>query len=148
MLKPQATATRDLVSLDGLWRFALDTTAGATPWTSRLATRLEAAVPASYNDLFTDPAVRNHVGIVWYQRTVRVPRGWAGHRVVLRFDAATHAAAVYADDTLVAEHTGGDTPLEAALTRTVEPRAGVPLTAGGANRPPHPTKPPRPPTPR
>jgi beta-glucuronidase len=134
MLKPQATATRELVSLDGLWRFALDTAAGATPWAGRLATRLEAAVPASYNDLFTDPAIRDHVGIAWYQRTVRVPRGWAGHRVVLRFDAATHAAAVYADDTLVAEHTGGYTPFEADLTGIVEPGGEFRLTVGVDNR--------------
>jgi hypothetical protein len=32
------------------------------------------------------------VGDVWYQRKVFVPRGWAGQRVVLRFDAATHRA--------------------------------------------------------
>ena len=32
-------------------------------------------VPASYNDLFADAAVRDHVGDVWYQTTVRVPRG-------------------------------------------------------------------------
>src|SRR4051812_33575824 len=134
MLKPQATATRDLVSLDGLWRFALDTTAGATPWTSRLATRLEAAVPASYNDLFTDPAIRNHVGIVWYQRTVRVPRGWAGHRVVLRLDAAPPAAAVYADDPPTPEHTGGSPPFEADPPGIVDPGAEPRLTVGVENR--------------
>ena len=44
------------------------------------------AVPASYNDLLADPRLRDHVGEVWYQRTVRVPRGWAGRagRAVLR----------------------------------------------------------------
>ena len=37
---------------------------------------------------------RHHVGDVWYQRTVRVPRGWDGERIVLRLDAATHRATV------------------------------------------------------
>ena len=55
-------------------------------------------MPASYNDLFADAAIRDHVGWVWYQRTVRVPRGWAGERVFVRFDAATHEGVVYVDD--------------------------------------------------
>ncbi|MGO4587220.1 sugar-binding domain-containing protein, partial [Arthrobacter sp. 2RAF6] len=104
MLKPQASATRELIGLDGLWLFALDHQLQPEPWKSTLETRLEAAVPASYNDLFADQTIRDHVGLVWYQRTVRVPRGWSEQRIMLRFDAATHAAAVYVNDTLVAEH--------------------------------------------
>src|SRR3712207_8152946 len=46
----------------------------------------------------------------WYQTTVRVPRGWAGQRVVLRFDAATHRAVVWVDDVEVVRHEGGYTP--------------------------------------
>jgi beta-glucuronidase len=133
VLKPRATATRDLINLDGLWRFALDTEAGPTPWTGRLAGAREAAVPASYNDLFTDRAVRDHVGLVWYQTRARVPRGWAGERTVLRFDAATHAAVVYVDDVLVAEHVGGYTPFEADLTSVVRPGEEFRLTVGVSN---------------
>lgn len=132
-LRPRATATRDLVNLDGLWRFALDTEAGSEPWTGRLAGTREAAVPASYNDLFTDRAVRDHVGLVWYQRRVRVPRGWAGERVVLRFEAATHAAVVYVDDVAVAEHVGGYTPFDADLTDVVRPGQEFRLTVGVSN---------------
>src|SRR4051812_41851968 len=102
MLKPRATASRDLVNLDGLWRFALETDATPEPWRGPLPGTLEVAVPASYNDLFVDRAVRDHVGRVWYQRQVRVPRGWHGERIVLRFDAATHAAVVHVGDVLVA----------------------------------------------
>ncbi|MEV4577523.1 beta-glucuronidase [Nonomuraea jabiensis] len=127
MLKPRSTATRELVSLDGLWRFALD--GGPGP----LDTTLEAAVPASYNDLFTDSAIRDHVGWVWYQRQVRVPRGWAGERVVLRVDAATHQGRVYVDDTLVAEHAGGYTPFEADITEHVRAGQEFRLTIGVNN---------------
>ncbi|MGN6405259.1 beta-glucuronidase [Sinomonas sp.] len=134
MLKPLITPTRDLFSLDGLWAFALDTKVGAEPWKSRLDTHLEAAVPASYNDLFADQEIHDHVGLVWYQRTVRLPRGWAGERIVLRFDAATHAAAVYVDDTLVIKHDGGYTPFEADLTDVVLPGEAFRLTVAVDNR--------------
>ncbi|MFI7708717.1 beta-glucuronidase [Nonomuraea sp. NPDC049480] len=127
MLRPRPTPTRELVNLDGLWRFALD--GGPGP----LDTTLEAAVPASYNDLFTDSAIRDHVGWVWYQRQVRVPRGWAGERVVLRVDAATHQGQVYVDDVLVAEHVGGYTPFEADITEHVRAGQEFRLTIGVNN---------------
>ncbi|WP_129669276.1 beta-glucuronidase [Phytoactinopolyspora endophytica] len=119
MLKPIPTPTRELVNLDGVWRFAIDSRVGDEPWMGRLQTPHEAAVPASFNDLFTDPEIRDHVGWVYYQRAVRVPRGWAGERILLRFDAATHAARVYIDDTFVGEHIGGYTPFDIDLTDVV-----------------------------
>ncbi|WP_075736764.1 beta-glucuronidase [Streptomyces acidiscabies] len=133
MLKPRPSATRELVNLDGVWKFALDAEAGPTPWSAPLDTGLEAAVPASYNDLFTDPAIRDHVGWVWYQRTVRVPRGWSGERVFVRVDAATHEGCVYVDDVLVAEHVGGYTPFEADITQHTTPGAEFRLTIGVNN---------------
>ena len=142
MLSTRTTPTRDVVGLDGLWRFALDTTAGERPWESPLQTSLEAPVPASYNDLFVDPTIRDHVGVVWYQRDVRVPRGWAGERIVLRFGSVTHAAQVYVGDTLAAEHVGGYTPFEADLTGLVPAGREFRLTVAVDNRLTHDTIPP------
>jgi beta-glucuronidase len=133
MLKPQATATRELVNLDGLWRFAIDATLGERPWEGRLDSRLEAAVPASYNDLFTDPAIRDHVGWVYYQREVRVPRGWSDDRVILRFDSATHEARVYVDDALVGQHVGGYTPFAIDITDAVSAGDAFRLTVAVSN---------------
>jgi beta-glucuronidase len=78
-------------------------------------------VPASYNDIAPEPALRDHVGDAWYQMTVRIPARWDGQRIVLRFDAATHRAAVWVGDALVAEHEGGYTPFEADVTAHVRP---------------------------
>lgn len=133
MLKPKPTATRELVNLDGLWRFAVDDGTMGEPWTGRLDTALEAAVPASYNDQFVDPAIRDHVGWVWYQREVWVPRGWAGERVFLRLDSATHEGRVWVNETLVAEHVGGYLPFEADITDVVEPGESFRLTVGVNN---------------
>ena len=126
MLKPRHTPTRELVNLDGVWRFGIDTRLPEQPWLEPLDTPLEAAVPASYNDLFADPHVRDHVGWVYYPRNVRIPRGWHDDQILLRFDAATHAARVYVDDQLVGEHVGGYTPFDVDLTGLV--------AAGGAFR--------------
>lgn len=133
MLKPQQSATRELINLDGLWRFALDSAAVSEPWATTLDTNLEAAVPASYNDLFIDPQIRNHVGWVWYQRTFRVPRGWDGERIFIRLDAATHEGKIFVNDALVASHVGGYLPFEADITDHVAAGAHVRLTVGVNN---------------
>src|SRR4051795_7776116 len=119
MLRPQDGPTRERKNLNGLWRFRLDPAGegrGAGWWRGPLTEARDMPVPASYNDTPADAAVRDHVGDAWYQTTVRVPRGWAGQRVVLRFDAATHRAVVWVDDVEVVRHEGGYTPFEADVT--------------------------------
>src|SRR3954465_9192369 len=132
MLRPQDTATRERKSLNGLWRFALDADGvGRTEGGGNgpLANARGAAVPASYNDLFADPAARDHIGDAWYQTSVRIPAGWQGRRIVLRFDSATHRAVVWVNDTQVAEHEGGYTPFKADVTALAAPGQEIRVTA-------------------
>jgi beta-glucuronidase len=131
MLPPRDTATRERKSLDGLWRFALDAegTGRRHGWWERpLAGAREIPVPSSYNDLFPEAEVHGHVGDVWYQATMRVPRGWSGERIVLRFGSATHRAVVWVDGAQVAKHEGGYTPFEADVSELVEPGAEIRVT--------------------
>lgn len=124
MLRPQDGPTRELRSLNGLWDFALDPDGlgrNQEWWRAALPDASAMPVPASYNDILPDTAVRDHVGDAWYQRQVWVPRSWAGDRIVLRFDSATHRAVVWVDDVQVAEHEGGYTPFEADITGHVSP---------------------------
>jgi beta-glucuronidase len=123
MLRPQDTATRERKSLNGLWRFRLDGAGeGRTgEWFRRpLADASEMAVPASFNDIVADAAVRDYFGDIWYQTTVRVPRGWDGQRIVLYFESATHRATVWVNDVEVVSHEGGYTPFEAEVTEHVQ----------------------------
>ena len=115
MLKPVSNKTREVTSLNGLWRFAVDDSRMERPWTAKLPGTTECPVPSSYNDLFAASPIRDHVGTVWYQRDVRIPRGWDGQRMFIRIGAATHEAEVYLDEQLVASHIGGYTPFEVEL---------------------------------
>lgn len=130
MLKPQATATRELVNLDGLWGFALiqDDSQSDQSWTQPVPKGLEAPVPASYNDIFVDRHIHDHVGWVRYQRQVRVPRGWREERYFIRVEAATHKGRVYVNDKFVVEHVGGYTPFDAEVTDLVQPGESFTLT--------------------
>ncbi len=131
MLKPQASATRELVNLDGLWQFKVDfNDEGFTQgWAAKaLDTDLQAPVPASYNDIFTDVKIREHVGWVWYQRQVRVPRGWNGERIFVRADSATHEGVIFVNGKEVVRHLGGYMPFGADITDHVSAGQEITLT--------------------
>ncbi|EGR96625.1 glycosyl hydrolase family 2, sugar binding domain protein [ [[Propionibacterium] namnetense SK182B-JCVI] len=137
MLRPQDTATRDTKCLSGMWDFAFDPEdRGQTErwFTQLLPERTEMAVPASYQDLSTDPATRDYVGPVWYQREVRIPRGWVGNRVVVHFESATHAATVWINDIEVVSHVGGYLPFEVDITDHVRAGKKCRLTVRVDNR--------------
>jgi beta-glucuronidase len=132
MLRPQDTSTRERKSLNGLWDFVLDSNGeGRTArwFAERLSDAREMAVPASFNDIAADAAVRDYFGDVWYQRTVWVPRGWQGQRIVLHFESATHRATVWVNESEVVSHDGGYTPFEADITEYVSAGDEVRITA-------------------
>lgn len=123
MLKPIENQYREIKSLDGLWDFALDKNQegyACRYWEGKLPQSRPVAVPASYNDLFADPEYKNHIGDVWYQREIRIPRGFKDCRIVLRFGSVTHKATVWLNEVKVAEHQGGYTPFEADITSLIK----------------------------
>ncbi|KAM0428517.1 hypothetical protein ACHAPT_006877 [Fusarium lateritium] len=135
MLKPQANSIRELVSLDGIWNFALASQdiEAEQAWKTTIPHHLQVPVPASYNDIFADQAIRDHVGWVYYQRTVNIPKGWSQERFFLRVDAATHRGRVYVDNDFVVEHVGGYTPFEVELTPLIKAGGAFRLTIAVCN---------------
>src|SRR4051794_31684234 len=123
MLPPRETPTRERKSLVGLWRFAVDPegVGRAQGWADGVPddVAVEMPVPASYNDVFPEAELRDHVGEAWYETTVRVPRHWQGQRIVLRVESATHRATVFVNGRPVVEHEGGYTPFEADVSDVV-----------------------------
>ncbi|HEX5905778.1 MAG TPA: beta-glucuronidase [Propionibacteriaceae bacterium] len=132
MLRPKDTRTRERKSLNGLWQFALDQAGEGRSgqWFLRpLPDAREMVVPASFNDIVTDAAVRDYFGDIWYQTSIWIPRGWQGRRIVLHFESATHRATVWVDEVEVVSHEGGYTPFEADITEHVTAGEQVRITA-------------------
>ncbi|QGU05389.1 beta-glucuronidase [Corynebacterium comes] len=137
MLPAIESATREIRCLDGMWRFAVDwdnTGIDDRLYADSLPGNREVAVPGSVNDLFADEDIRNHVGHWFYQRDVRVPRGWDGERIILRFGSATHHAVVFVDDVEVGRNKGGYMPFEFDITDRVAPGGTFRLTVAVDNR--------------
>jgi len=131
MLRPQDTATRERKNLSGLWDFRLDTdgVGRAERWfAGPLPESRSMPVPASYNDLVTDPDEHDHIGDIWYQTRVRAPRGWTGQRVWLHLESATHRATVWVGGTEVVSHEGGYLPFEVDVTDQLAPGADALVT--------------------
>ena len=132
MLRPQDTATRELKNLDGLWTFRLDPSGEGRSgrwFAGSLSTSTVMAVPASFNDVTVDPEVRDYFGDIWYQTVARIPSGWTGRRIVVRFESATHRATVWVGEAEVVSHEGGYTPFEADITQHVTAGEPVRITA-------------------
>lgn len=123
MLYPIENRVREVKNLSGIWKFKVDheNQGLEQQWYLHPMTDWRPmAVPASYNDLVTDPAEREHVGYVWYETSFTTPASWDGSRIVLRFGSATHHAICWVDGREVVRHKGGYLPFEADITRIVE----------------------------
>lgn len=137
MLRPQDSATRETKSLVGIWRFRPDAEGLGRRrrwYADDLPGGIDMPVPASYNDIVPDAELRNHMGDVWYQKRVSVPRGWDGERIVLRFESATHRATVWVGGQEVVSHEGGYTPFEAEITPHVRAGELATITVAVDNR--------------
>ncbi|MCR5837226.1 MAG: beta-glucuronidase [Lachnospiraceae bacterium] len=123
MLYPIENRVREVKNLNGIWNFKIDRNNEGIEkkWFEQpLKDTVPMAVPASFNDLFTNAEDREHVGYVWYEREFVIPKSWDDKRIVLRFGSATHHAYVYVDGVQVTFHKGGFLPFEVELTDIVE----------------------------
>ncbi|QGQ44883.1 beta-glucuronidase [Metabacillus sediminilitoris] len=122
MLYPIITETRSVIDLNGIWRFKVDKGEGLHEkwYKNGLTDSISMAVPSSFNDVGVTGDIRNHVGLVWYEREFIVPELFSTERIVLRFGSATHKAKVYINGELVIEHKGGFLPFEAELNEYLQ----------------------------
>ncbi len=137
MLHPRESESRELKTLDGLWRFKRDRLNEGLDrewFRTALQGELEMPVPASYNDITTDNDLRTHIGLVWYERDVFVPATWAGQRMVLRFGSVTHSAHVYINGRHCVTNQGGFLPFEAEVSRQLKLGESNRITVAVDNR--------------
>ncbi len=76
---------------------------------------------------------KHYVGAAWYQRTVSIPRGWRGRRIVLMLERAHWHTRVWVDTSFAGEGTSLGTPHEFDLTALLSPGSHV-LTVRVDNR--------------
>ncbi|XP_014679700.1 PREDICTED: beta-glucuronidase-like isoform X2 [Priapulus caudatus] len=123
MLYPRDSESRETKELSGMWSFRTsgsDQDAGfREQWYSKPLSQtgpvIPMPVPASYNDITQDAAIRDYVGWVWYDREFFAPTRWRTDdlRVVLRFGSAHYYTIVWVNGQRAVSHDGGHLPFEA-----------------------------------
>ncbi|MGL4387847.1 MAG: beta-glucuronidase [Brevinema sp.] len=128
MLYPIMTESRQIVSLNGIWKFKLDEnqnlagTGFEKKWFEKpLKDTINMVVPASFNDLQEGVEFRDHVGWMWYETEIDLPASLLKERLLLRLDAASHTAKVYINGKFATEHKGGFVPFEVLVNEFMQP---------------------------
>ncbi|KAL1494471.1 hypothetical protein ABEB36_010067 [Hypothenemus hampei] len=131
ILYPRESESRQVTVLDGIWNFvAPSVNFSGNPligfeqhWYKRDlkdipdVKAIKMPVPSSYNDITVDWRVRDHVGLVWYDRIFFVPKFWSDSgRVWLRFESVNYAAQVWINGQLVMSHEIGHLPFVCETT--------------------------------
>ncbi|KAJ4445543.1 hypothetical protein ANN_12223 [Periplaneta americana] len=124
ILYPRESESRELVSLDGIWKFRISTaedqedgfrnkwfSTGFDEW-------IHMPVPSSYNDVTANSTLRDFVGWAWYQRSFFAPKRWwtDQQRVVLRFGSVHYTTVVWVNGKEACVHSGGHLPFQADVT--------------------------------
>ncbi|XP_029028745.1 beta-glucuronidase [Betta splendens] len=138
MLFPHESSSREVKDLSGRWDFRADYSSNRKQgferqwYKSRLALTgpvIDMPVPASYNDLTQDPALRDFIGWVWYEREVVVPARWVsdeGTRLVLRVGSAHYYSVVWVNGVKATEHEGGHLPFEVEIGSIIRKDPSLP----------------------
>ncbi len=121
---PQPQFQREAwLSLNGAWEFEFDDrdTGLGEGWDGG-ARKLSRTIQVP----FAFEAAKSGIGetgfhpVVWYRRTVEIPAGWRGRRVLLHFGAIDYFADVWVNGRHVAQHAGGGTPVRADITTALK----------------------------
>jgi len=113
MLYPRESETREVKDLSGVWEFRVDkdNEGHEKQWFKKpLEDTIAMPVPASYNDITQDSAIRDHIGNVWYERNFFIPSSWKEKRIFLRVGSASHKARVWINGREAGYHKGGFLP--------------------------------------
>jgi len=125
----EATPTRERLCINGLWRWqpAADN-AIQVPTSAWGYYKVPACWPGTqdymqsdYQTLYPDPSWKNtklsEVQSAWYERTITIPKDWAGRRIVLDVEYLNSYAVAYVDGQKVGEirFPAGQVDLSAAV---------------------------------
>lgn len=94
------TASRELVSLNGQWRFTTDPQPAG--WQTGLdAKAMEVTVPHTWNVM---KGYEDYEGLAWYEKKFHADDDWKGKDIRIKFAAVYHDAVIWLNGKKVGEH--------------------------------------------
>lgn len=108
MLSP----TRQQLDLSGIWDLTFLEVPDPKPY--------PVAVPASFNDQFTEDWQRNYLGCVRYSRDVYIPGAFRGERIFLELEGLNYRAKITWNGTDMGTHVSSHLPTSLELTGQID----------------------------
>ena len=81
----------------------------------KLNDTLKIAVPSSYNDLYSNASIRNHIGWAWYNRDFRLQNEYIASKnkeIILRIASCHYFCIVWLNNEMLGTHESGHLPFE------------------------------------
>jgi len=112
---------RQIVSLDGFWQFAIDSTNRGMNdnWQNEIPSQFshEVKVPHTWN---IEADTEDYAGLAWYQKNIDLQNDWKNKNIRLKFNAVYHDAIVFINGKKAGEHlNSGYTPFVIDITQFV-----------------------------
>ncbi|MEA2063244.1 MAG: glycoside hydrolase family 2 TIM barrel-domain containing protein [Gemmatimonadota bacterium] len=129
MLYPQSNQFREMLVLDGFWSFKADPDDRGIEekwFADPLQNAETVATGAAFNEQL--PHHLNHLGTVWYQKTVFVPEDWSEKWVMARFGCANWNVDVWLNGQSLGSHSGGYISFELSCGKLLRPGGENTLT--------------------
>ena len=114
-------AGRATISLDGTWKFALDTDrkGEASEWPKSPPTiTKDINVPSLWDSVGS--TAPHYTGTAWYWRTIALPDDWKGQTIRLQLHAVAESCTVWMNGERLGAHSDGTVPFEFTVTKTAK----------------------------
>ena len=106
------------LSLNGEWDFEIDNAVvgEAKKFYERESLDSKITVPFCPESRLSGVGHTDFMNMVWYRKSIDVPKKWCGKRVILHIDASDYETTVYVNAKKIGTHVGGYTSFEFDIT--------------------------------
>ena len=120
---PRQFVREDWVNLNGTWSYEFDFSRSGMDRRLFESEGFEGSitVPFAPQSELSGVGFKDFIPEMWYHRTLSVPDGWAGKRIILHFGAVDYIASIYIDGKIAGRHWGGSSSFDVDITRLVNP---------------------------
>ena len=111
------------VCLNGEWeyRFDFSKSGAARDWKNAGSFDGRINVPFCPESRLSGVGFTDFIEMMWYRRSLEIPAGWEGRKILLHFGGVDYRCVVYLDGEEVGRHTGGSAAFAVDLSRFVRP---------------------------
>ncbi|MDG5471177.1 glycoside hydrolase family 2 TIM barrel-domain containing protein [Jeotgalibacillus sp. ET6] len=112
-------------SLNGEWNFAFDDENRGMKdrwYQNPSALTKKINVPFAFQTELSGINEQEFHDVVWYERTIEVPKEWGSKQILLHFGAVDYRAKVFVNGQLAGEHEGGHTSFSFDITHALNDR--------------------------